>query len=146
LGQSGTACGLFTLIELMGSVLGSKWTILHILRWLAFCAKSAKLSWVKVMFFYEVAKNLSDVAHLAHVTCYLYLGIWNMQVRCWEIQSNGGSVPKAAISHDHPVRLKKILHDYLNSFQAKTVSNSNVKRGHCVWVMDAKAIFGRNGD
>jgi len=96
--------------------------------------------------FYEVAKNLWDVAHLAHVTCYLYLGIWNMQVRCWEIQSNGGSVPKAAISHDHPVRLKKILHDYLNSFQAKTVSNSNVKRGHCVWVMDAKAIFGRNGD
>lgn len=83
-----------------------KWTILHILRWLAFCAKSSKLSWVKVMFFYEVAKNLWDVAHLAHVTCYMYLGIWNMQVRCWEIQSNGGSVPKAAISHDHPVRFK----------------------------------------
>jgi hypothetical protein len=58
MGQSGTACGLFTLMELMGSVLGSKWTILHILRWLAFCAKSSKLSWVKVMFFYEVAKNL----------------------------------------------------------------------------------------
>jgi WD40 repeat protein len=75
---------------------------------------------------------------------YLVASSWDNQVRCWEIQSNGGSVPKAAISHDHPVRLKKILHDYLNSFQAKTVSNSNVKRGHCVWVMDAKAIFGRN--
>jgi hypothetical protein len=50
-------------------------------------------------------------------------------------------VPKAAISHDHPVRFKKFLSDYLNSFQAKTVSNSNVKRGHCVWVMDAKSYF-----
>jgi mRNA export factor len=27
---------------------------------------------------------------------------WDNQVRCWEIQSNGSSVPKAAISHDQP--------------------------------------------
>jgi hypothetical protein len=37
-----------------------------------FCAKSATLSWVKVIFFNEVAKNLWDVAHLAHVTCYVF--------------------------------------------------------------------------
>ncbi|CAK9270188.1 unnamed protein product [Sphagnum jensenii] len=34
---------------------------------------------------------------------YLVASSWDNQVRCWEIQSNGGSVPKAAISHDHPV-------------------------------------------
>lgn len=28
---------------------------------------------------------------------------WDNQVRCWEIQQNGTSVPKAAISHEHPV-------------------------------------------
>jgi len=28
---------------------------------------------------------------------------WVFQVRCWEIQSNGSSVPKAAISHEQPV-------------------------------------------
>eukprot|EP00897_Mesotaenium_endlicherianum_P009384 jgi/Mesen1/8474/ME000478S07969 len=28
---------------------------------------------------------------------------WDNQVRCWEIQANGTSVPKAATSHDQPV-------------------------------------------
>lgn len=27
---------------------------------------------------------------------------WDNQVRCWEIQANGSSVPKAAMSHDQP--------------------------------------------
>lgn len=28
---------------------------------------------------------------------------WDNQVRCWEIHQHGGSVPKAAMSHDQPV-------------------------------------------
>jgi len=34
---------------------------------------------------------------------YLVSGSWDNQVRCWEIQNNGQSVPKASISHDAPV-------------------------------------------
>ncbi|CAK9216548.1 unnamed protein product [Sphagnum troendelagicum] len=34
---------------------------------------------------------------------YLVASAWDNQVRCWEIQSNGSSVPKAAISHEQPV-------------------------------------------
>jgi mRNA export factor len=34
---------------------------------------------------------------------YLVASSWDNQVRCWEIQPNGSSVPKAAISHDQPV-------------------------------------------
>ena len=28
---------------------------------------------------------------------------WDNQVRCWDVQSNGQAVPKAATSHDQPV-------------------------------------------
>ena len=34
---------------------------------------------------------------------YLAAGSWDNQIRCWEVQANGTSVPKAAISHDGPV-------------------------------------------
>lgn len=28
---------------------------------------------------------------------------WDNQIRCWEVQANGASVPKAATAHDQPV-------------------------------------------
>jgi len=34
---------------------------------------------------------------------YLVAGSWDNQVRCWEIQNTGTTIPKAAISHDGPV-------------------------------------------
>jgi len=34
---------------------------------------------------------------------FLVAGSWDNQARCWEVQSNGSTVPKAAISHDGPV-------------------------------------------
>eukprot|EP00271_Cylindrocystis_brebissonii_P015823 TRINITY_DN3885_c0_g3_i1.p1 TRINITY_DN3885_c0_g3~~TRINITY_DN3885_c0_g3_i1.p1 ORF type:complete len:351 (-),score=36.58 TRINITY_DN3885_c0_g3_i1:1338-2390(-) len=34
---------------------------------------------------------------------YLVATSWDNQVRCWEIQTNGTSVPKASSSHDQPV-------------------------------------------
>ncbi|KAF3792386.1 RAE1 protein, partial [Nymphaea thermarum] len=34
---------------------------------------------------------------------YLVATSWDNQVRCWEVNTSGGSVPKASISHDQPV-------------------------------------------
>jgi len=34
---------------------------------------------------------------------YLVAGSWDNQVRCWEVQPNGTSVPKAATSHNGPI-------------------------------------------
>lgn len=34
---------------------------------------------------------------------FLVAGSWDNQIRCWEVQSNGTAVPKAATSHDGPV-------------------------------------------
>jgi len=34
---------------------------------------------------------------------YLMATSWDNQVRCWEVQSNGQTIPKAAISHEAPV-------------------------------------------
>jgi len=34
---------------------------------------------------------------------YLVGGSWDNQVRCWEVQNNGTTTPKASISHDAPV-------------------------------------------
>jgi len=34
---------------------------------------------------------------------YLVAGSWDNQVRCWEVQPNGNTIPKAAISHEGPV-------------------------------------------
>mmetsp|Transcript_15201 Transcript_15201/g.25043 ORF Transcript_15201/g.25043 Transcript_15201/m.25043 type:complete len:342 (+) Transcript_15201:190-1215(+) len=33
----------------------------------------------------------------------LVAGSWDNQVRCWEVQQSGATVPKASISHDQPV-------------------------------------------
>jgi mRNA export factor len=55
---------------------------------------------------------------ISHAVC--FIRICNMQVRCWEIQPNGSSVPKAAISHDQPVRFKAFLPDCANPFHAKS--------------------------
>lgn len=33
----------------------------------------------------------------------LIAGSWDNQVRCWDVQSNGQAVPKAATSHESPV-------------------------------------------
>jgi len=34
---------------------------------------------------------------------HIVAGSWDNQIRCWEVQANGSSVPKAAISHEGPV-------------------------------------------
>jgi len=34
---------------------------------------------------------------------YLVAGSWDNQVRCWEVQNNGTTIPKGSISHDGPV-------------------------------------------
>lgn len=41
--------------------------------------------------------NFSPTANLLIATS------WDNNVRCWEIQGNGSSVPKAATQHDQPV-------------------------------------------
>ena len=37
------------------------------------------------------------------VANFVVAGSWDNQIRCWEVQANGASVPKAATSHDGPV-------------------------------------------
>jgi len=34
---------------------------------------------------------------------YLVASSWDSQVRCWEVQNNGTTIPKASMSHDAPV-------------------------------------------
>lgn len=34
---------------------------------------------------------------------FIVAGSWDNQIRCWEVQSNGTAVPKAATAHDGPV-------------------------------------------
>ena len=34
---------------------------------------------------------------------FLAAGSWDNQIRCWEVQTNGTAVPKAATSHDAPI-------------------------------------------
>ncbi|BBN12217.1 mRNA export factor [Marchantia polymorpha subsp. ruderalis] len=49
---------------------------------------------------------------------YLVATSWDNQVRCWEIQPNGGSVPKAAMSHDQPVLCSSWKDDGTTVFSA----------------------------
>eukprot|EP00270_Netrium_digitus_P010877 TRINITY_DN3405_c0_g1_i1.p1 TRINITY_DN3405_c0_g1~~TRINITY_DN3405_c0_g1_i1.p1 ORF type:complete len:361 (-),score=61.70 TRINITY_DN3405_c0_g1_i1:178-1233(-) len=43
---------------------------------------------------------------------------WDNQVRCWEIQANGTSVPKASIAHDQPVLCSCWKDDGITVFSA----------------------------
>ena len=55
---------------------------------------------------YEVTSPPSDgVSSLAFspVANLLVAGSWDNQVRCWDVQPNGTSLPKAATQHDQPV-------------------------------------------
>ena len=55
---------------------------------------------------FEVTSPPSDgVSSLAFspVANLLVAGSWDNQVRCWDVQPNGTSLPKAATQHDQPV-------------------------------------------
>jgi len=54
---------------------------------------------------YEVAQPPTDgISSLtwSPKANFLVASSWDNQVRCWEVQSNGSTVPKAAMSHDGP--------------------------------------------
>jgi len=54
----------------------------------------------------EVANAATDgisCIEWSPVANFIVAGSWDNQIRCWEVQANGASVPKAATSHDGPV-------------------------------------------
>lgn len=77
---------------------------------------------------FEVTSPPSDgVSSLAFspVANLLVAGSWDNQVRCWDVQPNGTSLPKAATQHDQPVLCTAWSADGTTVFSGEDVWNDD---------------------
>jgi WD40 repeat protein len=92
---------------------------------------------------FEVASPPSDsISSLSFspVANYLIATSWDNQVRCYEIQANGQSAGKAAISHDQPVLCSDWSADGSTVFTGQAMP----QLPHCFTVRGSLVAFIRN--